>query len=356
MHIFAHPGEKVRTSIAIRGSYGDGKSIVTEKLFAPILGDLQLRVANQRLVLGDFNEAMVGKLVVTLEEAAFAGDKAAFDRLKEQVTGDRIVINPKFKAPITIDNHARMLVVSNHAHFMYIKPFDRRYTVLESTDAWNGTQKFPAMLEQWTNGGAERFLYECKNHTFRKFDDGRQLVINTNLKTEAATRQVALSRSPLDKCVVGFLLSGNFRSFRTGEPLLLGEDGGVIGNDVQLWKMDQPLELPSHTLEAGVVQWVREYDAQAARFLTLNTIVAAFEECLGKDTVGARRPKSARSEGERKQLPTSRTFPKRQDAIVTAWRRGMITDLEFDSVLDSSLRPAARDANTVRAAKSQNAA
>src|SRR5207253_1984018 len=37
MHMIRFPGEKVRTSMAIRGGYGDGKSIIAEKLMSIIL-------------------------------------------------------------------------------------------------------------------------------------------------------------------------------------------------------------------------------------------------------------------------------------------------------------------------------
>ncbi len=110
-----YPGQKVGTSIAIRGGYGDGKTIVLENLMSRILGDLLLLVTNHRMILGDFNEAMLGKLLIVCEEAAFAGDKAAFDRMKDLITGEKMLINPKFKAPITVDNYARLVVISNHA-------------------------------------------------------------------------------------------------------------------------------------------------------------------------------------------------------------------------------------------------
>ncbi len=129
MRIIAYPGEKVDTSIAIRGGYGDGKSVVFVLLRA-IMGDMLLRVSNHRMILGDFNEALIGKLVTVLGEAAFAGDKAAFDKMKELITGKDVLINPKFKAPITVDNYSRLIVISNHDHFLHIKPGDRRYTVL----------------------------------------------------------------------------------------------------------------------------------------------------------------------------------------------------------------------------------
>ncbi len=104
MHIIARPGERVGTSIAIRGGQGDGKSIVFERLLSKILGDMLLRVANQNLITGNFNEALMGKLVTVLEEATFARDTRSFDRLKELITADQTVINPKFKAPINIEN------------------------------------------------------------------------------------------------------------------------------------------------------------------------------------------------------------------------------------------------------------
>src|SRR5262249_39606611 len=153
------PGDKIGTSIAIRGTHGDGKSIVTEQLMAPIYGDMLLRVTNQNMILGDYNEALSGKLLVALEEAAFAGDKQAFGRLKELVTGRDVLVNPKHKSPITIDNYARMIIISNQRHFMDIEHGDRRYTVLNSVPAWTGTNLFEALIAEWNNGGAARFVY-----------------------------------------------------------------------------------------------------------------------------------------------------------------------------------------------------
>ena len=158
-----------------------------------------------------------------LEEAAFAGDKAAFDRLKELVTGNTVMINGKFKAPFKLNNYSRLMIVSNHNHFMHIKPRDRRYTTLKSSDAWKDTTKFAELLDQWRNGGAEKFLHEALNHEFRRFDDGGQLMINTNLKTEAGVDQIAHSRTALEKCVVNILLRGDFSvSMKTG---MTGSDG-----------------------------------------------------------------------------------------------------------------------------------
>lgn len=124
MHIIAHPGEKIGTCLAIRGEPGDGKSIVFERLLSTILGSTLLRVTNHNMILGSFNEALIAKLLTVLEEAAFSGDKKLFDQMKELITGDKVLINPKFKAPIVVDNHSRLAVISNHDHFLHIKQND----------------------------------------------------------------------------------------------------------------------------------------------------------------------------------------------------------------------------------------
>ena len=60
MHIVAYPGHKVGTSLAIRGGYGEGKTIVPD-LMSTILGDLLLSVTNHRMILGDFNRGHAGQ-------------------------------------------------------------------------------------------------------------------------------------------------------------------------------------------------------------------------------------------------------------------------------------------------------
>lgn len=339
MHIIAYPGDKPGTSIAIRGKPGDGKSFVFEKLLSTILGDMVLRVANPRMVLGDFNEAAIAKLAIVLEEAAFAGDKAAFDRLRELVTGDKVPINPKFKAPITVDNFARLIVISNHDHFLHIKPDDRRYTVLESSPVWNGTGKFDQLLAQWGDGGAARFVHEALNHSFRRLDGRNRLVINSNLKTKAAVRQMAQSRSALERCIVQFLLRGELKLLKTGEPIRIDLSAPTETSlkEPGKWAMSRELPIRSEALESAVVRWLWDYDSAAAKHeATLHTIVSTLEKFVG-DTAVPPRQKGSKdaATGKRPQLPTVRVLPARKDALLHAWTEGLITDEEYESALPS---------------------
>lgn len=331
--ILAHPGRKCGTSIAIRGEYGDGKSIVTEKCMSKILGETQggmlLRVADQNAVLGDFNEAMLGRLLVVLEEAAFSGDKKSFDRLKELVTGSTVSINQKNKARFTIENHARMLVASNHDHFMHVKPNDRRYTVLESTGAWRGNKRhFAALLDQWNRGGAERFLYDALNHEFRRLHDGSgALAISSKVQTAAEVDQVAESRSPLEKCLVGFLLRGRFGRPQAGLVELQDNDPGF---ERTVWELDQSLEIGSERLENAVNAWLRDSKLRGSEHgASLKLIVKKLEELIGE--TADKRPK-VKQGGKWVQGGTVRVLPTRSKALVHAWTARLLTAEEYLSV------------------------
>lgn len=330
MHIVAHPGERVGTSIAIRGSQGDGKSIVFEKLLGAILGDMMLRVVNHKLILGDFNEALIGKLVTVLEEAAFSGDKAAFDKMKELITGEKVLINPKFKAPISVDNFSRLVVVSNHDHFLHMERDDRRYTVLESSSAWQGTDKFDRLVDQWSNGGAARFVHDALNHSFNCLDDGKKLVISTNRKTAAAVRQRALSRSALEMCVVDIVLHG-FKDQRGIDVQISVENGYQT---LRSWELDEPLEMPSRDIESYVKSWLAAFESSANRnAATLHTIIETLDRYVGQTIIVRPKGPTDPATQKRPQLGTRRRLPPRRKALEHALDVSLITDEEYESAL-----------------------
>ncbi|MGD9667835.1 MAG: primase-helicase family protein [Hyphomicrobiaceae bacterium] len=335
MHIIAHPGDKIGTSIAIRGQYGDGKSIVFEQLMEPILGNMLLRVSNQKMILGDFNDSLQGKLLTVLEEAAFAGDKAAFDKLKEIITGKTVHINAKFKAPVTLDNYSRLVVISNHDHFLHLQPKDRRYTVLESTSAWSDKTKFEQLVDQWNNGGAARFVHDSLNHEFRKIENSSQLVINRKITTETETEQVSHSRSPLDNCIVGFLLWGDITLVKRDTPVLIDADtNSVIGP----WHLDEKLEVEVQLLKQAVSVWLASTNHKGGtNGLALHAMRETLEKFVGP--IERIRSKSAadRWTGKRKQLPTVYSLPTRRASIEHARKNNLITKEEYETAIGSAL-------------------
>ena len=330
LHLVAHPGERIRTSIAIRGSQGAGKSIVFDML-REIFRDMLLVVDNQNLVLGAFNESLVGKLAVVCEEAAFAGDRAAFQKMKNLITGSTIHINPKHKAPISVANFARIFLISNEEHFLHLEPGDRRYTVVEVSDAWKGTDKYERMWDQWVNGGARRFVWEAGNHQFRMIPGTQTLAINKNLSTTHATSQISQSRDPLQQAIVDLLLRGEFLSMKDGLPL------AIAGRFH--WRMDEELQIESLQLQAYLRAVLHTSTPHRVEHLTsLRRVVRELERFCGPIEQYTFKRKELGS-GLWKAAPTHRILPARGRALDHALEKGLITQEEREGARAETLSP-----------------
>lgn len=313
------PGARLSTSLAVRGAQGDGKTRMFELCMQDILGESLIIVADETFVLGDFNDSMAGRQLIMLDEAAFAGDRKAFDKLKSHIMSDLLRINAKHKAAFSIANYASFALVSNHKHFTCIEHDDRRYTVYNTESSWNGdNQKWEAFEHQWRNGGMERFVYEALTHDFRRLKDSNVLVVQRNVVTKEAVRQKALSRNPLEKCVVSLLIDGHLT------PGASSEEG------LRFWHYDKTLRIASRKLCAKARGWLTDFDERAARYdLTEDSLIAALEDFIGK-TVKSR-PKVKDKDGKWVQGPTLRGLIHRGLALRLAWERGKITDTEFES-------------------------
>ena len=71
-----NPADKKGTALVFRGPQGAGKSIISE-IFGPLFGAHDHYVSKTDGVTGSFNEALFGRLHVTVEEAVWASDRVA---------------------------------------------------------------------------------------------------------------------------------------------------------------------------------------------------------------------------------------------------------------------------------------
>ena len=308
-HAVARPWERADTAIAVRGGFGAGKSIVFGKVLKKILGDLLLIVEKEDQVLGNFNGAMKGKIVVVMEEAAFGGNAALFDKLKHVITSDEITINDKHKSAYSVDNFARMVIISNHDQFLNIAPGDRRYTVLVTDDDaaqnWQRERLYEKMLDEWGNGGAEAFLHEALNHDFRTLENSKTLVLQKNFFTEALAEQVSQSRRGMDKAVADFLISGRIA--------YLDKSGEVV---TVTWDDEHELEKPSVELREALVSLMSSREAEHRGSLKAMLAALARFGINGED-MGRRNNK------------TIRKYPPRLQALEKALKRRCITEDEY---------------------------
>lgn len=161
--IVQNPGEKPGTAIAIRGAQGTGKSTVG-LYFGKILGRHYLTLNNPRHAMGNFNAHLSAKLLVMLEEAFWAGDKAHEGVLKDLITSDHMLIEYKGVDAVKAKNCMRMIATSNNAWVIPAAMDDRRFFVLSALDKYaKNVDYFGKLHEERENGGPNKLLAYLQN-------------------------------------------------------------------------------------------------------------------------------------------------------------------------------------------------
>lgn len=162
--VFARPGVKIPSSIAITGEQGTGKSKVFDWIRRAI-GSAALKVSAGKHLTGTFNAHLDGKIFLTCEEAFWAGNKADGGVLKDLITSDTLQIEGKFMNMVERPNYVNVVFISNNK---WVVPTDdddaRRFFVLDCLP----TRKqdavfFGAIDDQMENGGVEAMVHELMN-------------------------------------------------------------------------------------------------------------------------------------------------------------------------------------------------
>lgn len=111
-HLFQRPGEKPEVSLVFKGRKGTGKTIVSV-ILNHLIGDNSVILADKTHALGHFNSIMEDKLLVTLNEAFWSGDKSVEGSLKEIITEGTRVITHKGAEPYTARVYDRIIITGN---------------------------------------------------------------------------------------------------------------------------------------------------------------------------------------------------------------------------------------------------
>lgn len=133
-HMIQKPTEKPGVMIVLLGGQGTGKGMFFQLLRA-IWPRTTLQVTDIDQVIGRFNACLERNYVVCMDEALFAGDRKATDRLKSLVTEPHINIEQKYQPARCIDSIHRFFAASNHSHFSQVDSDDRRFIFLKVSNA-----------------------------------------------------------------------------------------------------------------------------------------------------------------------------------------------------------------------------
>ena len=162
--MFQNP--KARRGISCRLERGRGRREELHRRIAlrKLLGTGYYLLDNSKILDSQFNEYMVNRLLVHLEEAFFSGNYSVKAYLKSISTSEILQINPKGLPTFTVNNYLKLLVTSNAEWMLPVDWRDRRYFVLDvAPDKANDRAYFAAIREELENGGFERLLWELLN-------------------------------------------------------------------------------------------------------------------------------------------------------------------------------------------------
>ncbi|ACL63358.1 DUF5906 domain-containing protein [Methylobacterium nodulans] len=130
-HAAQRPHEKPGTAPIFKGPQGSGKTTFTNLLRAIFHPAHVVSAERPEALLGKHNAHLREALFVMADEAVFAGDPAANNRLKAMVTDATLTIEPKGIDAVSVPSFHRFVMTSNEDHVIRAEADARRWAVFD---------------------------------------------------------------------------------------------------------------------------------------------------------------------------------------------------------------------------------
>ncbi len=177
------PNVKPGTALVLRGAKGAGKDTVGRYLGA-LCPQNHVTLAQPEHLTGRFNGHMAQALLLHLEEGFWAGDKAGESVLKNLITAETLQIERKGIDPVEMPSFARLLITSNADWVVPATRGERRFFVLNVSDARaKDTAYFANIAAELRNGGGGALMHLLRHFDMSGFD------LRNPPETEALTEQ-----------------------------------------------------------------------------------------------------------------------------------------------------------------------
>lgn len=213
--IFQDPGGKrPGVAVVLSGVKGAGKSIVIDAM-GKLLGEAYISLSSPNEIFGRFNMHLSKAVLVGLEEAFWAGDKASEGKLKAMITDPWLMFEPKNIDSIQMPSHLNFIMSSNEQHIVPVSAGERRHFVLKvRPDRAKDIPYFRAMCKQMEAGGYEAMLYDLMHWDLSKVS------LRAAPITEGLTEQLGHSLKPVMQFWWAVLERGYLETdIETGGPL-----------------------------------------------------------------------------------------------------------------------------------------
>ncbi|MEP3845555.1 MAG: primase-helicase family protein [Paracoccaceae bacterium] len=252
-HTVQYPGDKPQTAIVLRGKGGCGKStfgLIFERLAAPY----SLTISEGEHVTGRFaGQHLSTAIVAVCTEALFAGDPKVNGKIKNLVTAESILVEPKGLPPINMPSYTRFIFDSNDERVVPIdgNGSERRYLVMEISDAHKDDHKyFDRIYAEIEGDGLPALLWELEN--YRPEDHGQKW---SDLRTAPDTPE----RRKMHWHTTSRVKRAMVRMIEEGGVTMKTESGQTFRYN---FETGEPFRLPQSELRRFLRGSMNEYDAK----------------------------------------------------------------------------------------------
>lgn len=154
-----YPGIKFQWAPVIQGTFGNGKSLLTE-ILTFCVGYRYTHKVNSQDIDNVFNAWITNKLLIIIDEIKSGGSAKAIETLKWMITDSRVPIQAKGQNQTTGDNRANLFMCTNYKDGISKARSDRRFSVFFTAQqskedivaAGMGGSYFPQLVG-WLRGG-----------------------------------------------------------------------------------------------------------------------------------------------------------------------------------------------------------
>ena len=136
-----HPERQAEVAVVLRGKKGIGKGQFAQLLIR-IFRHHALQISSGRHLLGNFNSHLADVLMLFVDEAFFAGDKAGASVLKGLITEKTLMIEPKGLNAFPMANRLKIVMASNEDWVVPASGDERRFMALDVSDHRRGDQAY----------------------------------------------------------------------------------------------------------------------------------------------------------------------------------------------------------------------
>jgi hypothetical protein len=187
-----HVGRPSRVIVIMKSKeHQAGKGLLLGETLLKIYGLSGFIPATTEQVVGKFNDALLGRVYVFLDEVMFSGDRKAADAIKRLATTTLYGIEPKGLPVIQCPVAVNLWAATNHDVAAFIEEQDVRYWVLNVSEHRVGnTDYFTSLIEEIENGGREAFAHYLLHRDVSGFVPLRDTPKDNDAKREMIRRSI----------------------------------------------------------------------------------------------------------------------------------------------------------------------